>query len=161
MTPASKHFIPYASVLAGILMIGTAALHAEPPRVHLVHMGGDDCPPCVAWRQFELPKLQESEVFKSIQFSYVIKSIGSPVPSGFFLPAEVKPLKEKLDISSGGNGGSPQAALIVNDVVYDYWFGPRTAAEIEKMIVAVQSGTQYPFNRCTKRAKGWRCIEHG
>ena len=28
--------------------------------VQLVWMGGNDCPPCVAWRRDELPKLQAS-----------------------------------------------------------------------------------------------------
>jgi hypothetical protein len=159
MTSALQIFRPCAGVLAGILIFGSATAFAEPPRVRLVYMGGDDCPPCVAWRQFELPKLQESAAFKSIQFSYVTKAIGSPVPSSFFLPADVKPLKEKLDIASGGFGGSPQSALIVNEEVYDYWFGPRTAVEIENMILAVQNGTAYPFNRCTKRVKGLGCTE--
>ncbi len=161
MTSRSRYVTWFAYVVGGGLMLGATTLHAEPPKIHLVYMGGDDCPPCVAWRQFELPKLQESAAFKSIQFSYVTKGIHSPVPAGFFLPAVVKPLKEKLEIASGDNGGSPQSALFVNDVVYDYWWGPRSAADIEKMIVAIQSGTEYPFTRCTKRAKGWRCIERG
>src|ERR1700751_1741266 len=116
----------------------------EPSRIHFIHMGGNDCPPCVAWREFELPKLQASEVFRSIRFSYVIKTISSPVPSGLFLPSEVRPLKEKLDIAGGGNGGSPQQVLIVNDAVYDYWWKPRTAEEIERMIVALENGMPYP-----------------
>jgi hypothetical protein len=27
------------------------------------------------------------------------------------------------------------------------------------MIVALQAGKRYPFPRCTKRAKGWACLE--
>jgi len=133
----------------------------EPSKIHLIHMGGNDCPPCVAWREVELPKLRASEVFRSIRFSYVIKTISSPVPSSLFLPSEVQPLKEKLDIAGGGNGGSPQQVLIVNDEVYDYWWKPRTAEEIERMIVALESGTPYPFLRCIRRAKGFACLDRG
>ena len=29
--------------------------------VHLIYFGGPDCPPCVAWRQDELPKLEKTD----------------------------------------------------------------------------------------------------
>jgi hypothetical protein len=131
----------------------------DPLAVHLVHMGGNDCPPCVAWRLNELPKLEQSEIFKSIQFSYVTKPIRSAVPASFFLPAEVKPLKDKLDIASGGGTGSPQGALIVGGEVVDYWFGARSAADIEDMIVAVKTGGKYPFKRCVQRGPKWSCVK--
>jgi len=125
-----------------------ADLHA--PVIHVVYMGGDDCPPCKAWRQSELPKLEKTEAFKSIRFSYVLKSIRSAVPARFFLPAEVKPYKEQLDAASAGRTGSPHFALIVNGAVYDYYFGTRSAASVEEMILAVQNGDPYPFDRCLK-----------
>jgi hypothetical protein len=135
------------------------AQNTDPLAVHLVHFGGNDCPPCVAWRLDELPKLEKSEVFKSIKFSYVTKPIRSAVPASIFLPADVKPLKDKLDIASGGGTGSPQGALLVGGEVYDYWFGARSALDIEEMIVAAKTGGKYPFKRCVQRGPRWSCVK--
>jgi hypothetical protein len=107
----------------------------------------------VAWRAFELPKLESSQTFAAIKFSYVNKMINSSVPANFFLPDEVKPLKELLDIAGGGSVGSPQAALIVNGKVFDYWWGARDAKDIEKMILSAQGNGAYPFNRCLRFSK--------
>ena len=102
-----------------------------------------------------MPKLATSDEFKKITFSYVIKSIQSPVPSSFFLPSEVKPFKDKLDFASSGRSGSPQAALIVNGEVFDYFHKTRSAEEIEAMLLAVKTNTQYPFKRCIKASLQW------
>ncbi len=144
------------SVLFFLAVIASfSAISQSTPSVQLVWMGGDDCPPCVAWRKDELPKLKASEEFTKMTFSYVIKSIRSPVPSSFFLPVEVKPFKEKLDFASSGRGGSPQAALIVNGEVFDYFHKTRSAAEIQAMLLAVRTGAQYPFERCVKVSIQW------
>jgi hypothetical protein len=125
----------------------------NPSKIRFIHMGGNDCPPCVAWRALELPKLEKSEAFRQINFSHVTKGIKSPIPSEIFLPAEIKPLKTKLDYASGGTTGSPHQVLMVNDEVYDYWFGTRDAQVIEAKIAAIISGTKYPDRRCTRREK--------
>lgn len=131
---------------------------SKPHLVQLVWMGGNDCPPCVVWRKDELPKLKESAEFKAITFSYVVKLIRSPVPSRIFLPADVKPFKDKLDYASSGRIGSPQAALLVNGEVVDYFYGTRSAQEIESMLLAVRTGTKYPFERCLKvSTQGRKC----
>jgi hypothetical protein len=127
--------------------------------IHLVWMGGDDCPPCRGWRISEFPKLQQSPDFQRIRFSYVVKAVRSSVPAGFFLPEEVKPLKEKLDIASSGRSGSPQGAVIVKGEVYDYFHGVRSAEEIENMLRAIIRGTPYPFTRCIVASKTWRECE--
>ena len=86
--------------------LGTAALllatalgpvaQADPNRpVHLIWMGGNDCPPCVSWRAQELPRLQQSPAFQAVRFSYVVKGIRSPIPSRAFLPPEVAPRHRK------------------------------------------------------------------
>ena len=127
--------------------------------IRMVVMGGNDCPPCVAWRGLELPKLQQTTAFKAIRFSYVEKTIKSPVPSSIFLPDEVKPYKEKLDDASSGRIGSPQVAIIVNGEIYDYYFGTRTADEVEQMILAIKDGGKYPFQRCLKLDRATRkCV---
>ncbi len=128
-------------------------------KVHVIYMGGSDCPPCVAWRAFELPKLEKSEVFRSIKFDIVQKSIKSSVPSAFFLPEAVKPLKDLLDTASGGNGGSPQMAVVVDGKVFDYSFGALDTADFEKLILAAQgaSGAIATKKPCVRRLKGWRC----
>lgn len=132
---------------------------AQRPDIHIVYMGGNDCPPCVVWRREELPKLRQSAAFATARFSYVVKAIRSPVPARAFLPAEVKPLKEQLDRASGGNAGSSQTAIVVNGEVYDYYFGSRSAQDIEKMILAIREGKPYPFERCTRRASRAVCAE--
>ena len=114
-------------------------------KIHLIWMGGNDCPPCMNWRRFELPKLKESPEFKSIKFSYIIKAIESPVPPRFFLPDDVKPYKDYLDEASSGIRGSPQAAILVDGIVYDYFYGVRSAEELERMFIAIRKGTTYPF----------------
>lgn len=140
----------------GLTLSASVSVFAQtPPNIHLVWMGGNDCPPCVAWRKDELPKLQMSDEFKNITFSYVGKSIASPVPAGFFLPAAVKPLKDKLDYASSGRGGSPQAAIIVNGEVFDYFRTARDAKNIEAMLVAIKTNTKYPFKRCIKASSQW------
>jgi hypothetical protein len=132
------------------------------PAIHVVYMGGDDCPPCKAWRQSELPKLEKTAAFRSIRFSYVLKPIRSAVPARIFLPADVKPYKDKLDEASGGRTGSPHFALIVNGEIFDYYFGTRSAEAVEEMILAVQSGDPYPFDRCLKlSASTGRCAVKG
>ena len=152
-----------ASFLTIVTLAGDVALGQGVPAardIYMVYMGGNDCPPCVVWRSLELPKLRQSETFKSIRFTYVVKVIRSPVPPSFFLPEEVKPYKKKLDFASSGQGGSSQTAIIVDGEVYDYYYGYRTAAEVEQMIAAIRSGSQYPFNRCLK-VNGYVCDVHG
>ena len=135
-----------------------------PANVHLIWMGDNDCPPCIAWRGAELPKLQKTEVYKSITFSYVTKAIASPFPSRVFLPETVKPLYEKLAHANNGLRGSPQWAFIVNGQVYDYKTGaPPSAEEVEKMLLAARDGTAYPVERCLVRdSDSWRkCMVKG
>jgi hypothetical protein len=139
-----------AAVVASMLFATLSAWSQSEPRIHLIWMGGNDCPPCMAWRALELPKLRETDAFQRIRFSYVIKPVGGAVPASFFLDAEVRPYKEILDQANSGRGGSPQGALLVNGVLHDYFLGVRSAQEIESMILAVESGEKYPFRRCLK-----------
>jgi hypothetical protein len=149
-----------AAITPGALAQDATASPA--PAVHIIWMGGSDCPPCVAWRQFELPKLQRSPEFAAVRFSYVVKTIGSSVPASFFLPAEVKPYKDQLDEASAGRHGSPQAAILVNGKVYDYFHGVRSAEDFERMLVAIRTGNEYPFTRCLKVSRQWgKCEVEG
>ena len=142
-----------------LFLLGLSAIVQPQTRneVHVVYMGGNDCPPCVAWRQSELPLLKEMDVWKTVKFSYVTKSVRSSVPPVAMLPVEVRPYKEILDAASGGNTGSPQIAFIVNGVVFDYFFGGPTALEIETRILAAQQGKGYG-RRCTQRGPRWACL---
>jgi len=149
------------SLLCVVGLALSAGVCAQTPRVHMIYMGGNDCPPCVKWRSTELPRLQQMEAFKSIVFTHVQKSIGSTVPPRLFLPSEVKPYKDQLDAASGGQGGSAQVAIIVDGQLYDYYFGTRSAEDVEKMIVAIRSGTKYPFDRCIKRERSRACALKG
>ena len=52
-------------------------------------------------------------------------------------------------------------ATVVNGVVHDYFFGTRTAEQIEDMVQAVRTGRpgDYPFPRCLKVAKTGRACD--
>lgn len=134
-----------------------AQIAGNAPRIHIVYMGGDDCPPCAVLRKTELPKLEASELFRTVKFTYVSKLIRSQVPPSLFLPSEVRPYKDKLDVASGGANGSPQTAIIVNDEVFDYYFGSRSADSILKMLEAIATGSVYPFERCLRITKKRTC----
>jgi len=137
---------------------GAPAAAAHPSAdIHMVVMGGNDCPPCVAWRGLELPKLRATPAFQSIRFSYVVKVITSSVPSAMFLPDEVKPYKAQLDDASSLRTGSPQVAILVDGRLYDYYFGTRSAEEVVQMIRAILDGGAYPFQRCLKRGVDRQC----
>lgn len=128
------------------------------PLVHIIYMGGNDCPPCVVWRALELPKLEKSDEFKSFKFSFVTKSVRSAVPSSIFLPVEVKPYKQKLDYATGGRGGSSQTVLMADGEVYHHFYGSRTAEQYVNMALAIQNGTPFPESRCTRRNQT-SCVE--
>lgn len=125
-----------------------------PQRIRFVHMGGNDCPPCVVWRALEYPKLTSAPAFQGIGYTYVVKTVKSPVPPEIFLPDELKPWKARLDLASGGRSGSPHQAILVDDEVYDYWFGPADAADIAAKVGALVDGTAYPGRRCVRRTGG-------
>lgn len=135
--------------------LASANVQAAPP-IHIVYMGASDCPYCLEWTRNELPKLRKTQAFQSIQFSSVTKMIRSPVPMALFLPAEVKPYKDKLDKASGGLSGSPHFAVLVDGQVHDYFLGTRTAETFEKMIVSIQTGAPYPVeSRCLQLGRKW------
>jgi hypothetical protein len=156
----------FAAAIASIAVFCAAPVLAEDapkkaPSVHIVWMGGNDCPPCRAWRATELPKLEKSAEFQAVRFSYVEKLIGSPVPPSFFMPSEVRPFKDALDEASGGAKGSPQCAILVDGKVYDYFWGTRTAVDFERMLVALRTGKKYPFKRCLKINSNGKCQAYG
>lgn len=136
----------------------------SPQRVRFIHTGGNDCPPCVVWRNNELPKLQQMPAFRSINFSYVVKGVRSPFPpSEMFLPDELKPFQSKLEVATGGGrAGSPQQLFLVDGEVYDYSVGdPLNAEDIETRISAILNGTKYPATRCIRRSSERKtgCVE--
>lgn len=140
---------------------GLALQAAHAKDIHVIYMGGDDCPPCVAWRANELPRLKQAQVFPTVRFSQVAKSIRSAVPPSWMLPDDVKPYKDQLDRAGGRNIGSPQTAILVNGRVYDYFRGARSAADIEGMLAAIRDGTPYPYPRCVRRGERWACEDGG
>ena len=125
--------------------------------IMMINMGGNDCPPCVAWRRSELPKLQKQAAFSTIDYVHVEKTIQSSVPPRFFLPERVRPYKDKLDVASGGMSGSPQVAILVDGEVYDYIYGSRSAEDVLKAIQSIRTGATYPFERCLQRRDRLHC----
>jgi len=160
---SSRSLNALVMILAGLLCsVAALAQPVRPPQeVHVIYMGGSDCPPCVAWRMEELPKLKATSEFAQIRFSHVEKGIRSPVPPRIFLPAEVKPLKEKLDHASSGRTGSPLVAIMVDGEVFDFFHGTRSAHDYERMLAAIRNGTEYPFKRCIKMSRQRGACEIG
>ena len=141
---------------------GLPAGQAIGPKIHIIWMGGDDCPSCREWRFKELPKLEQSPEFKKVKFTYVQKPIKSSVPARFFLPDDVAEYKDKLDKAGAGHAGSPQVAIMVNGELFDYFLIPRKAVDFEKMLVAIRTGAQYPFSRCIQYSTEWgKCGVYG
>lgn len=134
---------------------GTTAARPAPVRIEMIYFGGNDCPPCVAWRGVELPKLQKMDVFRAVTFTHVYKTVMSTVPSESFLPDQIKPYKAKLDAASGFNRGSAQTAIVVDGEVFDYYYGARSAEDIQQRLSALQRGGAYPFERCLELRNGY------
>lgn len=134
--------------------VGLSA-RAAPTRVEMIYFGGNDCPPCVAWRGVELPKLKNMEAFRNVEFTHVYKTVMSTVPAESFLPDHVKPYKSKLDAASGLNRGSAQTAIVVDGEVFDYYYGTRSADEIAARLVAIKRGGAYPYERCLELRNGY------
>ena len=156
-----RTFLGLLAVLALTIPAPSTAQGApKSPEIIMIYMGGDDCPPCVVWRRSELPKFQDMDAFKAIKYIHVVKTVQSAVPPRFFLPAEVKPFKDKLDFASGGEVGSPQVAILVNGEVYDY-SGSLSASQAEQMILSILNESPYPRRRCIKRIDIWRCAVYG
>jgi hypothetical protein len=128
---------------------------AAPTRVEMIYFGGNDCPPCVAWRGVELPKLKNMEAFRNVDFTHVYKTVMSTVPGESFLPDHVKPYKSKLDAASGLNRGSAQTAIVVDGEIFDYYYGTRSADDIAARLVAIKRGGVYPYERCLELRNGY------
>jgi len=158
--PAQTAAPPTATPVPAQLSISDNA-PGKDHRILIVYMGGNDCPPCVHWRANDLPRLKTTEAFRSVTFTYVQKTIQSPVPPAMFLPAEAKPYKDQLDAAGGGRGGSAQVAIVVDGEVFDYYFGARSAEEVEQMILSIRNGTKYPFERCLRRDASKGCSVRG
>lgn len=147
---------PVLAALAVCLIALPLASSAQDRRasktIDFVSMGADDCPPCVDWRRTELPKLQATPEFKDIRYTHVTKLIRSSVPAAFFFPADIKHLQPALKEASNGHTGSPHQALLVNGEIVDYWFGTGkgSAAEIVKMIQAINQNLPLPRKTCRK-----------
>lgn len=139
----------------------TQASEAKPPHIHVVYFGGNDCPPCVTFRALEFPILQKSPAYSKLEWTFVTKTVSSPVPSGFFLPSRVKPLGDKLRAATAGIGGSAQVVILINDEVYDVFSGSRDADFYEKMVASVLDKTPYPRERCVQRTSSRGCEKKG
>lgn len=145
-----------AGLLAVLALLPALAAARD---VHLVYLGGDDCPPCVAWRREELPLLQASPVWSRVRFSHVGKSVRSAVPPEALLPDAVKPLKERLDRASNRITGSPQTAIVVDGEVVDYAFGARPAGDLIDLLTAFVEGRPSPLSRCLQLETARRCAQ--
>lgn len=127
-----------------------------PHTIDFVHMGGNDCPPCIWWRMSELPKLQQMPEFKLMRFTYVTKTIGSRVPDPGYFPEATRHLQPALLEASNKHAGSPHEAILVDGKVVDYWFGSAggkgDATEIARMVRAIANDEPLPRPVCRKLA---------
>lgn len=156
--------MPHAARLLPLLfafLAAAAGAQQDRLRIDFVHMGGNDCPPCVWWRQNELPKLEAMPEFKRLRFHYVTKGIRSPVPPAFFFPSESKHLQPLLLEASSGVSGSPHQAVLVDGKVVDYWFGTGAgkgnADEIARLVRAIDAGEPLGRPTCLKLATATKC----
>jgi hypothetical protein len=142
--------------LAGCWLVPQAGFAADPPAgrpvIDLVNMGGNDCPPCVAWRKTDLPKLQAMPEWQAVRYTHVTKSVKSAVPPALFFPSQVQALQPILKEASNGISGSPQWAVLVDGKLVDYWFGTGKAepAELASMVRAIQRGKPLPRPTCVQ-----------
>jgi hypothetical protein len=138
---------------------------AEQPVIDFVHMGGNDCPPCIYWRATELPKLQGMPEFAHVRYTYVTKAIRSSVPSATWFPAEAKHLQPALAEAANGFSGSPHQAILVDGKIVDYWFGTGAgkgdATQIAAMVRAIRAGERLPRPTCKKLATQLTCAVPG
>lgn len=153
--------------LGACLLVASALAHSQtstPPRIEFVSMGGNDCPPCVAWRGVELPKLQAMPEWKLIRYHYVTKAVQSQVPSAFFFPSEARHLQPVLAQASAGWHGSPQQAIVVDGKVVDYWWGTGKgdAQQLAAVFRAIHEGKPLPREVCAQLDKNNRTLcSHG
>jgi hypothetical protein len=151
------HFIVGAGCLSSAISVAqdtpkpAHASEAKPPHIHVVYFGGNDCPPCVAFRGLEFPKLEKSPAYSKLEWTFVAKTIRSPVPSAIFLPDKIKPLRDKLLDATGGISGSAQVVILVDNEVYDVFSGSQDAKFYEQMVASVLNKEPYPTERCIKR----------
>lgn len=66
-----KKRLTIARATTGLILVSIScvSLAVDPPSIHIVYLGGPDCPPCVAWRATELPKLEKTTAFQSVKFT--------------------------------------------------------------------------------------------
>lgn len=130
-------------------------------RIDFVILGGNDCPPCVAWVATELPKLRALPEFRYVRYTHVTKAVKSPVPPVMFFPDEIKDLQPALMLASSGLTGSPQQAILVDGKVVDYWWGTEKSspAELAAVFRALHDGTALPRKGCTKLVSATSCAE--
>ncbi|MGV3573118.1 MAG: hypothetical protein ACO1PB_21190 [Ramlibacter sp.] len=133
--------------------------------IDFVSLGGNDCPPCRAWRAVELPKLQAMPEWQLMKYHFVTKSIQTPVPSATFFPAESKHLQPALAEAGNGWTGSPQQAILVDGKVVDFWWGSAmgkgSAEDIAAMVRALHDGTPLPRPACAQLETRRSCKKPG
>jgi hypothetical protein len=134
---------------------------SDTKRIQVFYFGGNDCPPCVVFRGTEFVKLEKSDAFKSVDWIYVTKAIGSGIPSNFFLPERVKPHRETLIAATNNNRGSAQVVIFVDGKVHDVFPGSKDAAFYEAVVASVHEGKPYPGQRCLQRHTNWSCKIQG
>lgn len=155
-----------AMAMAAVALWATSVLGQqapEPIRIDVVHLGGNDCPPCVLWRAIELPKLKAMPEWHLIRFHHVTKAIQAPVPPAFFFPAETKHLQPALKEAANGWSGSPQQAILVNGKVVDYWYGSSKgdAQTIAAIVRALHEGKPPPREPCAQLDTRHTCKKPG
>ena len=141
---------------------GFTELLQQKKRIHVVYFGGSDCPPCVAFRAAEFPKFKNSAEFSSVEWTFIPKVIKSPIPSSFFLPDDIKPLRDVLLKATGGSTGSAQVIIFLDGQVHDVFFGSKDSAFYQQAVRSILQGKEsYPTERCVEREKGWACKTKG
>ena len=114
----------------------TAAADVPKAKVTLFYFGTDSCPTCRGWKSFDLPKLKETEAFKSIRYVEVQKAIPAPIPSADAFPSDLASLREVISNRFKGRVSSPMFAMVVGDEVTWAYLGAPDNKQVVDAIVA-------------------------
>lgn len=114
------------------------------------------------FRGTDFLKLQKTEAFSKLEWTFVTKTVGSPIPSAFFLPDRIKPMREMLLDATGSRRGSAQVVILVDGKVHDIYLGSKDADFYQVAVASILDSigkTTYPGERCLKRDSTATCVK--
>jgi hypothetical protein len=129
-----------AVLFIGLIGLGSRAAGEEQgakARVTLLYFGASNCPTCRDWKRFDLPKLKETEAFRSARFVEIQKEIPAPIPGADRFPPDLAASRDAVSESFKGKVGSPMFAIVSGDkVTWSYRGAPSNQQVVEALNAA-------------------------